>query len=92
MKRSLGKLSKRSRLLRKRIRTSSSVAKAMTPLAAGDRVHLTHISTRSMPHPRYRGKTGMVVGKRGGAYLVRVMDQNASKLLIIEGAHLTKAK
>ena len=58
--------------------------------AVGDKVHLTHISTRSMPHPRYRGRTGTIVGKQGGAYIIEVGDYNATKRLVIEGVHLTK--
>ena len=90
MRRSLGKLSKRSRLLRRRSRTSLSVSQRLKVLAVGDKVHLTHISTRSMPHPRYRGRTGTIVGKQGGAYIIEVGDYNATKRLVIEGVHLTK--
>jgi len=92
MKRSLGKLSKRSRLLRRRTRVVASVASAMEQFADGQRVHVTPISNRSMPHPRYRGRTGVVVGKRGGAYVVELNDFNAVKRLVIDGAHLTRAK
>ena len=90
MRRSLGKLSKRSRLLRRRSRTSLSVSQRLKVLAVGDKVHLTHISTRSMPHPRYRGRTGTIVGKQGGAYIIEVGDYNATKRLVIEGVHLPK--
>lgn len=92
MKRSLGKLSKRSRLLRRRARVTASVASAMISFEKGQRVHITPIATRSMPHPRYRGKTGMVVGRQGGAYVVELKDINATKRLVIEGAHLTRAR
>ena len=90
MKRSLGKLSKRSRLLRRRSRTSLSVSRRLKQLAVGDKVHLTHMTSRSMPHPRYRGRTGTIVGKQGSAYLVEVGDYNMTKTLVIEGVHLTK--
>jgi large subunit ribosomal protein L21e len=64
----------------------------MESFETGQRVHVTPISTRSMPHPRYRGKTGTIVGKQGVAYVVELMDSHARKRLIIEGAHLTRAK
>ncbi|MDO8339202.1 MAG: hypothetical protein Q7T16_00940 [Candidatus Burarchaeum sp.] len=90
MRRSLGKLSKRTRLLRRRSRTSLSVSQRLKQLAVGDEVHLTHMTSRSMPHPRYRGRTGTIVGKQGSAYLVRIADHNMIKRLVIEGVHLTK--
>ena len=92
MRRSLGKLSKRTRLLRKRSRSSLTVSHRLRPFKVGDRVHLTPISTRSMPHPRYRGRTGAVVGLQGSAYVVEITDYNAVKRLVIEGVHLTKVK
>jgi len=92
MKRSLGKLSKRSRLLRRRARASLSIARALERFAPGDRVHLTPMAARSMPHPRYRGKTGIVVGTQGGAYVVELKDYNSTKRLVVEGAHLTRAR
>lgn len=90
MKRSLGKLSKRSRLLRRRSRTSLSVSRKLKQMAVGDKVHLTHMFSRSMPHPRYRGRTGTIVGLQGSAYVVRIADHNMSKRLVIEGVHLTR--
>ena len=90
VRRSLGKLSKRSRLLRRRSRTSLSVSQRLKQLSVGDKVHLTHMPGRSMPHPRYRGRTGSVVGLRGSAYVVEIADHNMIKRLVIEGAHLTK--
>lgn len=92
VKRSLGKLSKRSRLLRRRTRVVTSVASTLEQFEKGQRVHVTPISTRSMPHPRYRGKTGTVVGMQGGAYVVELQDHRATKRLVIEGAHLTRAR
>ncbi|VVC03461.1 50S ribosomal protein L21e [Candidatus Burarchaeum australiense] len=90
MKRSLGRLSKRSRLLRKRSRTTLTVSRKLKVLNVGDRVHITQASSRSMPHPRYRGKTGMIIGLRGSSYLVEVADHNMVKRLVIDGVDLTK--
>ena len=90
VKRSLGKLSKRSRLLRKRSRTSLTVSRRLKSFKVGDPVHLTHIHTKSMPHPRYRGRTGTVVGLQGSAYVVEITDMNAVKRLVVDGLHLTK--
>lgn len=58
----------------------------------GDSVVLDHQSRYSgMPHPRYRGKCGKVVAKRGHAYEVQIRDGNATKMLVVSPVHL-KAK
>ncbi|PIO00332.1 50S ribosomal protein L21e [archaeon CG10_big_fil_rev_8_21_14_0_10_43_11] len=43
---------------------------------------------RSMPHRRIHGKKGIISGKRGRAYLVRVFEGNKEKKFIIASAHL----
>jgi len=92
VRRSLGKLSKRTRLLKRSARRPLTIKRKLSRLKVGDKVHLTPISTPSMPHPRYRGRTGSVIGLRGRAYVVEITDYNATKRLIIEGVHLTKVK
>jgi large subunit ribosomal protein L21e len=44
-----------------------------------------------MPHPRYKNRTGIIIAKRGFAYLVKIRDGNATKTLIATPVHLTKA-
>jgi large subunit ribosomal protein L21e len=41
---------------------------------------------------RLQGRTGVVEGKRGKAYVVRIMDQNKEKEYIINPIHLKKIK
>jgi len=91
VKRSLGKLSKRSRLLRKRVGDAMPISTFLRKFEVGAKVHVAPRHLRSMPHPRYRGKTGVVVGRQGGAYVVELNVYNARKRLVIEGAHLQKA-
>ncbi len=89
VKRSLGKLSKRSRLLRRRNRTHSTIGAIMREFKEGSRVSIDPKSSFSgMPHPRYRGLTGIVTGKRGASYVVKVGIGNAEKNLIIPPVHL----
>ena len=45
-----------------------------------------------MPHPRYRGRAGHIVGQRGSAYEVRIQDGNMEKILIVPPVHLRPAK
>ena len=41
---------------------------------------------------RIQGKTGVVEGKRGKAYIVKIKDQNKPKIFLIEPIHLRKIK
>ncbi len=43
---------------------------------------------KGMPHRRYHGKVGTVVGKRGRAYVVHVRDGGKIKTLIVRPEHL----
>jgi len=91
MKRSLGKMSKRSRLLRKRISERRlGVPRLVKTFEIGQAVCIDHKSGyfSGMPHPRYRGKRGVVVGRRGNAYLIEVKVYNAVKELIVPAVHL----
>jgi len=45
-----------------------------------------------MPHPRFHGKTGEVVGKRGRAFVLKITDGDATKTLIALPEHLTAQK
>lgn len=41
-----------------------------------------------MPHKRYHGRTGTVLGQRGRCYLVEVKLGNSTKILIVGVEHL----
>ncbi|WP_423792352.1 50S ribosomal protein L21e [Methanocaldococcus indicus] len=43
---------------------------------------------KGMPHPRYHGRTGVVVGKQGKAFLVKIRDGGKEKILIAFPQHL----
>jgi large subunit ribosomal protein L21e len=47
---------------------------------------------KGMPHPRFQGKTGEVVGTRGRAFVLKVNDGNASKTVITLPEHLIAQK
>jgi large subunit ribosomal protein L21e len=47
---------------------------------------------RDIPHPRYKGKTGVVIEKRGGAYVVEVaVSKSMKRKLIVPQMHLEAA-
>jgi len=60
----------------------------------GDRVHIdidpTYIETA--PHRRYQGKTGIVIGKRGRAYLIEVYLGDKRKIIITTPEHIKPVK
>ncbi len=45
-----------------------------------------------MPHPKYQGYTGIIIGKCGRAYILRIYDNRKSKKLIVRPEHLNKVK
>ncbi len=47
---------------------------------------------KGMPHRRFHGKVGIIMGKRGRAYLVKVRDHKRYKTLIVFPEHLRKHK
>lgn len=90
MKRSLGKMSKRSRLLGQAAR-KLTVPALISGYSIGDRVSIDPQSKyEGMPHPRYRGRTGIITAMRGKSYIVEIKDGNATKNLIIPPVHLRK--
>jgi large subunit ribosomal protein L21e len=56
----------------------------------GEKVHIvlepsTH---KGMPHPRFHGKTGTVIGQRGRAWVLEVPDGDCTKVVIARPQHL----
>lgn len=79
----------------KRTRSLGAAARRLTPAAMvktyqiGDLVILDHQSRyEGMPHPRYRGRVGKILARRGKSYEVGINDGNAKKVLIIPPVHL----
>lgn len=47
-------------------------------------------SQRGMPPIRFRGRVGIIKGKRGKSYLVEIKDGNKIKTLIVRPEHLRR--
>lgn len=45
-------------------------------------------SQRGMPHSRFKGKVGNIVGKRGRSYIVEIKDGKKVKKIISRPEHL----
>lgn len=48
-------------------------------------------SFSDIPHPRYRGKIGKIVEKRGTAYIVRIpVSKSTDRMIVVPQRHLEK--
>ncbi len=77
-----------------RARGISPVVRAIQEFDKGSMVHVIIDPSihKGMPHPRFHGKTGEVVGTRGRAFVLKITDGNATKTLITLPEHLTAQK
>lgn len=90
MQKSNGTLSKRTRNLSRHFKKSMlSVDSTIKEFNIGDKVALVpRINAKNIPHPRYRGKVGKVIEKRGSAYVIELKIMNATKKIIVPPIHL----
>jgi len=60
----------------------------------GDKVHIVVNSSvqKGMPHRRFHGLTGTVIGKRGRAWMLSILDGDAEKTVIARPQHLKAQK
>ncbi len=93
MRRSKGSKSGTRYKLKKDTRAKGKrpISKTLQQFEKGDRVHVVIDPSvqKGMPYPRFHGKTGTVVEKRGRAYLVRISENKAKKTVICAPAHLS---
>jgi len=93
MRRSKGFKSGTRYKLKKGVRAKGKlcISKVLQKFSLGDKVHivLNPGVQKGMPHPRFHGKTGTVIEKRGRAYLVEISENNAKKTAICASAHLS---
>ncbi|MGC9099262.1 MAG: 50S ribosomal protein L21e [Candidatus Micrarchaeia archaeon] len=48
---------------------------------------------RNIPHPRYRGRVGTVIEKRGSSYVVEIkLTPSTLRKIVVPQLHLEKAK
>ena len=81
------------KLLRKHIRERGAVpplSLLMHEYKPGDRVYIiiNPAIHKGMPHRRYHGKVGVVVGKRGKSYIVQLRVGSKIKTLFVRPEHL----
>ena len=92
VRRSRGFLSRSRKFLTKkpRERGMPGISRFLQEFKVGEKVYIDVEPSirRAMPHRRYQGKTGVVVGRRGRAYLVDVKVGSKIKHLIVHPVHL----
>jgi large subunit ribosomal protein L21e len=80
---------------RKSIRTRGKIqlSRYFQELEKGDFVSvIREWSIKSGFPKRFQGRTGIIEGKRGKAYVVKIKDYNKEKTFLIESIHLKKIK
>lgn len=90
--RSKGLRSKSRQILRKspRDRGVPPITHTLRELPEGSRVAIKINPSihKGMPHIRFQGQTGVVVGKQGDAFRVSINHGNKPKMLVVRPEHL----
>jgi len=96
LKRSKGYRVKTRSLLRKKPRERGKIqlSRLLYEYQEGDSVviKIDPSVQKGMPHRRYYGKVGRIVGKRGRSYIVSVTQGDAVKEIIVRPEHLKPYK
>ena len=96
VKASRGPRNRTRKVLKKRVRERGAIpplSAVMHKYEMGDKVYIKPNPAihDTLPHRRFIGKVGKVIGKRGRAYIVEVFLGNKRKELIIYPEHLKPA-
>ncbi|ABR55649.1 50S ribosomal protein L21e [Methanococcus aeolicus] len=70
------------------------ITRALKQFENGQTVHviLDPSVQKGMPHPKFHGKTGKIIGQRGSSFIVEVKDGHATKEIIARPQHLRECK
>jgi large subunit ribosomal protein L21e len=90
MKKSRGFRSKTRQTLKQKPAYRPAITKFLQEFNIGQKVAIEQepSSHSGMPHPRYKGRIGKIIGKRGKSYIVEITDGNKVKKLISRPEHL----
>ena len=96
MQRSRGTRSKTRQILKKkpRARGLSPITRGFQTFEPGEKVNIVIDPSihSGMPHSRFHGLTGVVIGQRGAAFEVSVKDGNKTKIVVARPEHLVKCQ
>jgi large subunit ribosomal protein L21e len=84
------------KIFKKHVREKGGVpplSLVLTEYKEGDKVNIivNPAIHHGMPHRRYHGKTGIITGKRGKSYIVKVRVGGKEKTLFVRPEHLRPA-
>jgi len=82
-------------LVRKKLRERGklSLSRYFQEFKEGDRIAIVREHSQNPKFPRrIQGLSGVVVGKRGQAYIIKIKEGNKEKQHIIKPVHLKKLK
>ncbi|HOX34304.1 MAG TPA: 50S ribosomal protein L21e [Methanoregulaceae archaeon] len=70
------------------------VTSVIQKFEVGQNVHIVCEPSiqKGMPHRRFHGKTGTVLGQRGRAWVLAIRDGNSEKVVIARPQHLKAQK
>ncbi|MBN3037141.1 MAG: 50S ribosomal protein L21e [Candidatus Diapherotrites archaeon] len=92
MKNSHGKMNRMTRKLKKSHRDTGiqPMTRYLREFKEGDIVHVNIVASEpsGMPHPKYQGKTGKIVGREKNTYIVKIKDGRSDKELKSAAVHL----
>jgi len=80
-------------IIRKNIKTRGKVrlSQYFQELKDGEKVAIIREQSSEPKFPiRIQGKTGVIAGKKGAAYIIKLMDGNELKTYVIKPIHLKK--
>ena len=74
----------------KRERSRLNISRVMHDYSEGDSVAIVLDGGQQMgmPHRRFNGKTGVITGKQGRAWVIEVKDGNKQKTVVSRPEHL----
>jgi large subunit ribosomal protein L21e len=71
--------------------SSLNISETIKGFEIGDKVAIVPKGNfKNIPHPRYKGRIGTVMEKRGNSYVVELSMFNAKKKLVVPAIHLDK--
>ncbi len=86
---------KTRRKLSKKVRQKGkfSLRRFFQRMSEGDRVYLVAEPSvqKGMYFPRFHGKSGIIDGKQGSNYFVKIKDGNKEKRVLVHPVHLKKS-
>ncbi|MEM5790633.1 MAG: 50S ribosomal protein L21e [Candidatus Aenigmatarchaeota archaeon] len=92
VKKSRGFRSRTRKKLRQKARPV--ITKFLQDIKIGEKVIILQdpYSQKGMPHPRFKGKVGKIIERRGKSYIVEIIDGNKVKKIISRPEHLRLVK